>query len=334
MKKYQIISDKGIEGLQYIESDIPVVEGNEVLVKVIASSINYRDLATIENPLSRNIEFPLVPNSDAVGKVVATGEKVTRVSVGDRVCGIFFQSWINGQISAKDMSNALGGTIDGVLCEYKVFHEEGLVGVPKHLSDTEASTLPCAAVTAWNSLVEKGNVKSGNTVLLLGTGGVSVMALQFCQMLGVKTILTSSSDEKLEKAKALGVWQTINYMRYPDWDSEVLEMTLGKGVDHVVEVGGAGTLAKSIAAVRIAGSIGLIGILTGGQIDPTTILRKSIDIHGIYVGHRQMFQDMNHVIERHAMRPIIDQVYPMEQAQEAYHTMRKANHFGKIVIKM
>ncbi len=334
MKKYQIISDKGIKGLQCIESEMPSAGEQEVLVKVAASSINYRDLATIENPVPRNIDFPLVPNSDAVGEVVAIGSGVTRVSVGDRVCGIFFQSWIDGQISAKDMSNALGGTIDGVLCEYRIFHEDGLVSVPKHLSDEEASTLPCAAVTAWNSLVEKGNVKAGDSVLLLGTGGVSIMALQFCQMLGARAILTSSSDEKLEKAKSLGAWRTINYKRELDWENRVIEMTEGEGVDHVVEVGGAGTLPKSIAAVRIAGSIGLIGVLTGGEIDPTTILRKSVHLYGIYVGHRRMFQDMNRAIEAHAMRPVVHQVYPMDQARQAYHTMREANHFGKIVIKL
>ena len=334
MKKYQIVSDEGIDELHFTEGDMPSIGEMDVLVRMKASSINYRDLATIENPMARKINFPLVPNSDGVGEVVEMGKKVTRVSIGDRVCGIFFQTWIDGEITSNDMANALGGTIDGVLCEYRTFHEDGLVKIPSHLTDAEASTLPCAGVTAWNSLVDKGCVKPGSTVLLLGTGGVSIMALQFCQMLGVKAILTSSSDEKLEKAQALGAWQVINYKKEPDWDLLVLDITNGLGVDHVVEVGGAGTLSKSINSVCISGSIGLIGILTGGQIDPTPMLRKSLHVHGIYVGHRRMFEDMNRAISAHEMRPVIEHTYPLDSARDAYHAMRAANHFGKLTITL
>jgi NADPH:quinone reductase-like Zn-dependent oxidoreductase len=334
MKKYQIVSDEGIDELHFTEGDMPSIGEMDVLVRMKASSINYRDLATIENPMARKINFPLVPNSDGVGEVVEMGKKVTRVSIGDRVCGIFFQTWIDGEITSNDMANALGGTIDGVLCEYRTFHEDGLVKIPSHLTDAEASTLPCAGVTAWNSLVDKGCVKPGSTVLLLGTGGVSIMALQFCQMLGVKAILTSSSDEKLEKAQALGAWQVINYKKEPDWDLLVLDITNGLGVDHVVEVGGAGTLSKSINSVCISGSIGLIGILTGGQIDPTPMLRKSLHVHGIYVGHRRMFEDMNRAISAHEMRPVIEHTYPIDSARDAYHAMRAANHFGKLTITL
>ena len=334
MKKYQIVSDEGIDELHFTEGDMPSIGEMDVLVRMKASSINYRDLATIENPMPRKINFPLVPNSDGMGEVVEMGKKVTRVSIGDRVCGIFFQTWIDGEITSNDMANALGGTIDGVLCEYRTFHEDGLVKIPSHLTDAEASTLPCAGVTAWNSLVDKGCVKPGSTVLLLGTGGVSIMALQFCQMLGVKAILTSSSDEKLEKAQALGAWQVINYKKEPDWDLLVLDITNGFGVDHVVEVGGAGTLSKSINSVRISGSIGLIGILTGGQIDPTPMLRKSLHIHGVYVGHRRMFEDMNRAISAHEMRPVIEHTYPIDSARDAYHAMRAANHFGKLTITL
>jgi NADPH:quinone reductase-like Zn-dependent oxidoreductase len=334
MKKYQIVSDEGIDELHFTEGDMPSIGEMDVLVRMKASSINYRDLATIENPMARKINFPLVPNSDGMGEVVEMGKKVTRVSIGDRVCGIFFQTWIDGEITSNDMANALGGTIDGVLCEYRTFHEDGLVKIPSHLTDAEASTLPCAGVTAWNSLVDKGCVKPGSTVLLLGTGGVSIMALQFCQMLGVKAILTSSSDEKLEKAQALGAWQVINYKKEPDWDLLVLDITNGLGVDHVVEVGGAGTLSKSINSVCISGSIGLIGILTGGQIDPTPMLRKSLHVHGIYVGHRRMFEDMNRAISAHEMRPVIEHTYPIDSARDAYHAMRAANHFGKLTITL
>lgn len=334
MKKYQIISDKGIDDLQLTEGAMPSVGDMDVLVRIKSSSINYRDLTTIENPMPRNINFPLVPNSDGVGKVVEVGSKVTRVGVGDRVCGIFFQTWMDGEIASIDMANALGGTVDGVLSEYRAFDEKGLVKVPEHLTDPEASTLPCSGVTAWNSLVEKACVKPGDTVLLLGTGGVSIMALQFCQMLGVKAILTSSSDEKLSRGRALGAWQTINYREEPNWDLRVLDLTDGRGVDHVVEVGGAGTLPKSINAVRVSGSIGLIGILTEGQVDPMPILRKSLHLHGIYVGHRRMFEDMNRAISAHQMRPVIDQTYPISNARDAYHAMRAANHFGKLTITL
>jgi len=332
MKAYQIISDGGVDALALNEREPPKPGPREVLVKVSASSINYRDLTTIENPVPRGIPYPRIPNSDGAGEVVETGPQVTRFKSGDRVCGIFFQDWIDGDITARDMQSALGGTLDGMLAEYRVLHEDGLVATPDHLADTEAATLPCAALTAWNSLVEKGRVTAGSTVLLLGTGGVSVIALQFCRMLGARAIVTSSSDEKLAQVREMGAWQTINYRSVPDWEQAVLEMTDGRGVDHTVEVGGAGTLEKSIAATRLAGSVGLIGVLTGGQIDPMSILRKSIRLQGIYVGNRRMFEDMNRAVAAHEWRPVIDKVYAFEDARQAYHDMRSAGHFGKLVI--
>ena len=203
-----------------------------------------------------------------------------------------------------------------------------------HLSDIEASTLPCAALTAWNSLVEQGAVTAGSTVLLLGTGGVSVIALQFCKMLGARAIVTSSSDEKLARARELGAWETINYQSYPKWDRMVLDMTEGRGVDHTVEVGGAETLPKSINATRLAGSIGLIGVLTGGEIDPMPLVRKSIRLQGRYVGNRRMFEDMNRAVTLHQWQPVIDTTYEFDSAHQAYHDMRAAGHFGKLVITL
>ncbi len=334
MRAYEINSDGGIEALALMERPDPRPGPCEVLVRVRASSVNYRDLSTVEDPVSRNLAYPRIPNSDGAGEVVEVGEAVTRFKPGDRVAATFFQRWIDGEITQDAMASALGGALDGMLAEYVVLHQDGLASVPEHLSNLEAATLPCAALTAWNSLVEQGNVKSGDTVLLLGTGGVSIFALQFATLLGARVIITSSSDEKLSHAKSLGAWETINYRQTPDWDQAVLDLTAGRGVDHSVEVGGAGTLAKSVAATRVAGSIGLIGVLTHGELNPTLIMRKSIRLQGIYVGSRRMFEDMNRAIAQHRLRPVIYRTYPFEEGREAYRAMRQAQHFGKLVIEI
>jgi NADPH:quinone reductase-like Zn-dependent oxidoreductase len=230
------------------------------------------------------------------------------------------------------MASALGGALDGVLAQEVVLRAGGVVKIPDHLSFEEAATLPCAALTAWNALVEVGRLKAGDTVLLLGTGGVSVFALQFAVMFGARAIITSSSEAKLARAKEMGAWHTINYRNTPDWAQAVLDVTGGNGVDTVVEVGGAGTLEKSVAATRVAGNIALIGVLTGGQINPTPIMRKSIKLQGVYVGSRRMFNDMNRALAANQLRPVIDRVFEFEQAPEAYHAMAAAGHFGKLVI--
>ena len=333
MRAYEINSDGGVDALSLTERPDPRPGPGEVLLKVCASSANYRDLSTIEDPVSRNLPYPRIPNSDGAAEVLEVGEGVTRFKPGDRVMATFFQHWIDGPITEQAMASALGGALDGMLAELVVLHQEGLVAVPEHLSDVEAATLPCAALTAWNSLVEQGKVKPGETVLLLGTGGVSIFALQFANLLGARAIITSSSDDKLAQAKALGAWETINYRRTPDWEKRVLELTDGRGVDHCVEVGGAGTLARSVAATRVAGSIGLIGVLTGGELNPTLIMRKSIRLQGIYVGSRRMFEDMSRAIAQHGLRPVIHRRYPFEEAREAYRAMRGAQHFGKLVIE-
>lgn len=333
MKAYQITSADGINALTLNDLPEPKPGRHEVLVRVKASSINYRDLLTIEDPVARGLEYPRIPNSDGAGEVVEVGPDVTRFKVGDRVCGIFFQSWLGGEITAEDMNSALGGTAEGMLAEYRVLHEHGLVATPEHLSDVEAATLPCAAVTAWNSL-KRGDVSAGDTVLLLGTGGVSIIALQLCQILGARAVITSSSDEKLERARALGAWQTVNYKQHPEWQDEVLALTDGRGVDHTVEVGGPGTLQRSINATRVAGSVGLIGVLELGQIDPLFILMKSMRVQGIYVGSRDMFEAMNRALSLHQIKPVIDQTYAFEDARQAYHDMRAAGHFGKLVITL
>ncbi len=333
MKACQITSAGGIDALALNDIDAPRPGRYEVLVRVRASSLNYRDLITVEDPQARGLPLPRIPNSDGAGEVVEVGADVSRFRVGDRVCGTFFQTWLGGDITADDMNHALGGTAEGMLAEYRVLHQDGLVATPAHMSDVEAATLPCAAVTAWNSLTRAG-VSAGGTVLLLGTGGVSIIALQLCRMLGARAVITSSSDEKLERARALGAWQTVNYRENPEWQDEVLALTDGRGVDHTVEVGGPGTLQKSIAATRVAGSIGLIGVLALGHVDPLPILMKSLRVQGIYVGSRQMFEDMNRALAMHEVMPVVDATYPLEDVREAFHAMRAAGHFGKLVITL
>lgn len=335
MRAWEIINGGGIDSLNLATRDPAMPGPGQVRVKMNANSVNYRDLTTIEDPVTRKLPFPTVPNSDGAGVISAVGEGVDWKE-GDRVTSCFFEDWTAGEISAAAMASALGGARQGVLAEEVILSARGVIATPEHLSDTEAATLPCAALTAWHALTLPSPVKAGETVLLLGTGGVSVFAQQFCSIMGARTIVTSSSDAKLARMKALGANQTINYSDTPDWDAAVLEMTGGVGVDRVVEVGGPGTFDKSVNAVRVGGIVGLIGILTGmaGQAAPTAIMRKSVTIRGIYVGSRAMFAEMNRAIEAHGLKPVIDQTFAFEDAKAAYHTMRAAGHFGKLAIKM
>ncbi len=332
MKCYEIRSQDGIDALALTERPGPRPGPGQVLVRLRANAINYRDLLNVLDPAARGIATPRIPNSDGAGDVVETGAGVTRFKPGDRVVASFFQRWPAGPITAEAMASALGGPIDGLLTDHAVLEEDGLLAIPEHLSYEEAATLPCAALTAWHILVEMGRLKAGDTVLVLGTGGVSIFALQFAALQGARAIVTSSSDEKLARARDLGAWQTINYRSNPDWEQEVLALTKGRGVDLVAEVGGAGTLERSIQAVRVGGSIGLVGVLTGGTIDPTSVMRKSIRLQGIYVGSRAMFENMNRAIAAGGLKPVIDASFGFEEARAAYHRMQGAGHFGKIVI--
>lgn len=335
MRTIVIQDERGIEGLRIVEREVPAPKTGEVLVRVKANSLNYRDLMTVKHAASRGITLPLIPNSDGAGEVVSVGDGVTRVKPGDRVMGIFMQNWLAGGPTSSHAGTALGGAIDGMLSEYVVLHEDGLVHTPAYLSDEEAATLPCAAVTAWQGLATQGGMTVGESVLALGTGGVSIFALQFAVASGARVIITSSSDAKLERARTLGASEVINYRTTPEWDQQVLELTHGEGVDHVVEVGGAGTLEKSLRAVRVGGNVSLIGVLTGaGTADPSLILRKSIRLQGIYVGSREMFEAMNQAMTLHQIRPVIDRVYPFEETREAFQYMESAAHFGKIVITL
>jgi NADPH:quinone reductase-like Zn-dependent oxidoreductase len=334
MKTYEI-QQFGIDELALVERETLTPGENQVLIKFHATSLNYRDLLMVKGLYNPRLRMPLVPFSDGAGEVAAVGESVTRFKVGDRVCPIFMQGWIDGGIEISKARTALGGDTDGCLREFGAFDENGLVLIPQHLSYEEASTLPCAAVTAWNALVVSGKVKKDDFVLLQGTGGVSIFALQFAKIFGAKTIITSSSEEKLERAKLLGADFTINYKEREDWDKAVLEFTEKRGVNHVIEVGGAGTLQRSLNAVKMGGHIATIGVVAGkGEFNPLQIFMKSVKVQGIFVGSREMFEAMNNCISENNLKPVVDQVFAFGEAREALKTMESASHFGKIVVKV
>jgi len=333
MKVYEIQHTFGFDSLRMTDRPDPRPGPGQVLLRMKAWSLNYRDLLVIKGHYNPRLKLPLIPLSDGAGEVVDVGTDVTRVKIGDRVAGTFMPGWIDGRLTDAKARSALGGGVDGVLAEYAVLPAEGLVQVPAHLSDEEAATLPCAAVTAWNALVASGDIHAGDTVLIQGTGGVSLFALQFARLCGAAVIATSSSDAKLARVPQMGAAHGINYKTTPDWDKKVLELTGGLGVDHVVEVGGAGTVPRSLKSVRMGGTISLIGILSGvGEVNPLPILMKGVRVQGIFVGSRQMFEDMNRAIALHRLKPVVDRVFPFSEAHAALQYMESAAHFGKIVI--
>ncbi len=336
MKAYALQKTGSIEGWVQVERPEPKPGPGQALVRIRAVSLNYRDLFIVLGRYPGSRPANLIPTSDGAGEVVAVGAGVTRVKPGDRVAPTFFQTWTDGPRTPEKVANALGGSVDGVLAEYVTVDAEGLVHLPEHFSFEDGATLPCAAVTVWNALVPEGGLKPGQTVLAQGTGGVSIFALQLAKALGARVLITSSQDEKLERARALGADGTINYKKHPDWEEQVLQLTGGQGVDHVLEVGGAETLPHSVRATRPGGHISLIGMLSGGSAkpDPALIGPKKLDVQNTYVGSRAMFEDLNRVITRHRLKPIIDRVFPFEAAREALRHMEAGAHFGKIVIKV
>jgi NADPH:quinone reductase-like Zn-dependent oxidoreductase len=327
------ISSFGIDFLEYAERPNPEPGPGQVLVRVHAISLNFRDLMMIKGLYNPKLKLPRIPCSDGAGEVVAVGAGVTQWRPGDRVAGIFMQNWIDGPPTPERVKGALGGDIDGMLAEYVVLNENGVVAVPEHLSFQEAATLPCAAVTAWNAL-SVCDVKPGSTVLIQGTGGVSIFALQFARLRGAKVLGISGSDEKLNRAFDLGLDAGVNYRNFPDWDRWALEQT-GEGADLVVEVGGLGTLPRSLRALRMGGSIAQVGVLTGvtaaEPLPLAAILHKQARVRGIYVGSRQNFLEMNKAISLTQLRPVGED-FPWSHAREVLQRMEEGSHFGKLVM--
>jgi NADPH:quinone reductase-like Zn-dependent oxidoreductase len=335
MKAIVLQSAFGIENLHVVDRPEPKPGVGQVLLKMKAWSLNYRDLLVVKGMYNPKLKFPFVPLSDGVGEVIAIGDGVSRVKVGDRVASCFMQRWIAGDVNDAAAKSALGGAIEGVAAEQVVLHEDGVIHVPAHLTDEEAATLPCAALTAWHALVTLGNIKAGDSVLVQGTGGVSIFALQFARMCGARVIATSSSNAKLERVKQLGASDGINYKETPAWDERVRELTGGQGVDHVVEVGGAGTFNQSLKSVRAGGTISLIGVLAGkGDVNLMPVLMKAVRVQGIFVGSRAMFEAMNRAIALHQMRPVVDRVFDFKDMQAALKHMESAAHFGKICVRV
>lgn len=337
MRAYQIPKGgAGIESVIAVERPDPRPGHRQVLVKVRACSLNYRDLGIVRGTYRMPVRENVIPLSDGAGEVVEVGPGVLRVKAGDRVAGNFFQRWPGGEPMPDAHASALGGGTDGMLAQYALLEEDGVVKIPPHLSLEEGATLPCAAVTVWHAMMEHARLKAGDTVLLQGTGGVSIFGLQFAHAMGIRAIITSSSDEKLARAKKLGAALGINYKTTPDWDKAAMEFTGGVGVDHVVEVGGAATLARSFHALRVGGKITMIGGLSGGatELNPGLIFSRRANVQGISVGSTQMFLAMNRAIEVNAIRPVIDKVFAFADAQAAYKHMASGAHFGKIVIRV
>jgi NADPH:quinone reductase-like Zn-dependent oxidoreductase len=328
-----LVGGFGIDRLRWTERSLPAPGPREAVVRMSAVSLNYRDLQIIEG--RRPQRLPLVPLSDGAGVVVAVGEEVTALAVGDRVMPAFAQGWITGPQPAADVLQTLGGPLDGVAATLGVWRESGLVKVPECLADIEAATLPCAAVSAWNALFEAAALRPGETVLVQGTGGVSVFALQFAKMAGARAIVISSSDEKLARARRLGADDTINYLAVPDWGRVAREIS-GAGVDLVVEVAGEKTFAQSLAALRNGGAISYVGFLSGTAptFDLGEISRKSIRVHGIRVGNRDSFERMCSAVSLHRMTPVVDSEFAIHDITVALERLRSGRHFGKICLRL
>ena len=331
MKAYRLTAGGGVDGIAAVDLPDPEPGPGEVLVRVRATSLNYRDLM-----LARRSAEAVIPLSDGAGEIVAVGEGVSRVSAGDRVAGCFFPHWDDGDVAPERLRGALGGASDGMLAEQVVLPAEGVVRLPSYMSDEEAATLPCAALTAWNAMFEQARLRPGQSVLLMGTGGVSIAGLQLGLIAGVRTIITSSSDEKLARARELGADGTINYRQREDWEQAALDLTDGRGVDLVLELGGAATFPRSMAATRIGGEVVLIGALAreGDDEESGPLVGRNIRATRISVGSRRMFDDMNSALELRQVHPVIDRVFEFGEAVDAYRHLESQAHFGKIVVRV
>jgi NADPH:quinone reductase-like Zn-dependent oxidoreductase len=336
MRAYELRSG-GLDSLAVVERPSPRPGPGQVSVRIRATSLNYRDLMVASGSYGRGQpRYPLIPLSDGAGEVLEVGPGVTRLRPGDRVAGAFFQKWVDGPFGEAAGASALGGGIDGVLAEEVVLEEAGAVKFPAFLSFEEAATLPCAAVTAWVGLHVQGGLAAGQSVLAMGTGGVSIFALQLARAAGARVLLTSSHDEKLARGQALGADQVVHYRKTPDWDRIAREWTGGAGVDQLLEVGGATTLPISLRAVRPGGHLALVGLLGGQRADLETARRndRGVRVDQVYVGSVRHFEELNRALERAGLHPVIDRVFAFEQARQAYEHLQAGRHFGKVVIRV
>jgi NADPH:quinone reductase-like Zn-dependent oxidoreductase len=335
MRALQLTGGVGLDHLKVTDIPAPVPGPHDVLVRMKAVSLNYRDWLMVNGVYGRATPDPMTPFSDGCGIVESVGEKVTRFKAGDRVATMFFQSWISGPPTPQGLGSALGAPIAGAGRELASFHEDGLSKAPDFLTEEQVSTLPCAGLTAWRAMFEDARLKPGDTVLLQGTGGVSIFGLQFAKAAGLKVIITSSQGEKLERAARLGADHGINYKETADWGAAARAFTGGRGVDFVMEVGGAGTLTQSLQAITLSGHIAIIGVL-GGAAEPLQIgqmIGTGAKLQGVMVGSRVMFEAMCRAIETHKIAPVVDKVFPFEDAAAAFEAMRTGAQFGKIVLK-
>lgn len=334
MKTYRLEKTGSLDNLSLNQEADPTPSAHDVVIRVRANALNYRDLMVMGGSYRVPPKPRVIPLSDGAGEIVAVGSDVKRIKIGDRVAGAFFQGWMGGHIAAEHLSTDMGGSIDGMLSEFVVLNEQGVVKIPAHLSFEEAATLPCAAVTAWCCLTDQRQLMPGDTVLTLGSGGVSVFAIQFARMFGARVIATTSSDAKADKLRLLGAHEVINYTTHPEWDKEVMRLTGRRGADFVVEVGGPGTLACSLKSAAIGGHVVQVGILggVGQQLDPALFRGRSITTRSITVGSRQSFEAMLRAIDVNQMRPVIDKVFKFDDAKLAYQHLQEQKHFGKVVI--
>ncbi|HEY0877455.1 MAG TPA: NAD(P)-dependent alcohol dehydrogenase [Zeimonas sp.] len=335
MRVQEIADDWGLEHVRRGTRPDPEPRRGEVLLKMRASSLNYRDLVVLKGGYGRQTgTLPLVPLSDGVGEVVAVGEDVDRVGVGERVCPMFFPRWIGGEPDASRLMHSLGGPLDGTMAEFLRVPQEALARVPPALDDEQAASLPCAALTAWSALAVLGTTRPGDHVLVQGSGGVSLFALQFAQLFGARVTVISSSDEKIERLRAIGACAAVNYRRTPEWAKAARETTDGRGFDHIVEVGGEKTLPQSLRCIRPGGTISMIGVLSGAGITGSIghVVTRAVRLQGITVGHRDAFEAMCRAIERHRVEPVVDRVFGFDELVDAYEHLASGKHFGKVCL--
>jgi NADPH:quinone reductase-like Zn-dependent oxidoreductase len=337
MKAYKLLAEEGLAALSLTEQASPEVSANDVKVRVRAVALNYRDLIVAKGAKKANRITPITPVSDGAGEVIAVGENVKHLKAGDRVMASFFPTWIDGPLSDHHHANALGGgSINGMLAEEVVLDQSVWLKVPEHLSFAQASTLPCAGLTAWHALFEAANLRPGDTILLQGTGGVSILALQLARAAGATVLMTSSSEEKAARAKALGASEVFDYRKNPAWGEAAKTWTNGRGVDIAVEVGGPGTFDQTISSLRYGGTMSILGVLTGtrGEVNTYAIFHKTLRVFGIYVGSVAMFHRLNRALDASKIEPVIDKSFDFDQAKEAYEYLQSGSHFGKVVVRV